>query len=167
MIEGNHSMNIYYVYAYLRSKDSETAKAGTPYYIGKGKDNRAIKWHPGISVPKDRSKIVFIEQNLTNIGACAIERRLIEWYGRKDLGTGILHNKTKGGDGGRGGSPKGRKFSEKTRAKLSEAGRRRKDSEDVKKRKSEAAKLRWSKVSFEDRQQHMQSATQARVKDHL
>lgn len=25
----------YYVYAYVRSKDSKTAKAGTPYYIGK------------------------------------------------------------------------------------------------------------------------------------
>lgn len=29
------STNIYYVYAYIRSKDSETARAGTPYYIGK------------------------------------------------------------------------------------------------------------------------------------
>lgn len=30
-------MNIYYVYTYIRSKDSEIAKTGTPYYIGKGK----------------------------------------------------------------------------------------------------------------------------------
>jgi hypothetical protein len=160
-------MNIYYVYAYLRSKDSETAKAGTPYYIGKGKDDRAIKWHPGISVPKDRSKIVFIEQNLTNVGACALERRLIEWYGRKDLSTGVLHNRTKGGDGGKGGSPKGRVFSAKMRAKLSEAGRNRKDSDDVKKRKSEAAKLRWSKVSPEERFIHMKSASDSRRKTYL
>ena len=160
-------MNIYYVYAYLRSKDSETANAGTPYYIGKGKGKRAIGWHPGISVPNDRSKIVFIEQNLTNVGACAIERQLIRWYGRKDLGTGILHNRTHGADGGKGGSPKGRVFSEKMRKKLSEAGYRRRDSDEVKKRKSEAAKLRWSKVSSEDRFIHMQSATNSRRKNHL
>jgi len=155
-------MTIYYVYAYLRSKDSETAKAGTPYYIGKGKGDRAIRRHPGVSVPSDQSKIVFIEQNLTNVGACAIERNLIRWYGRKDLGTGILLNRTHGADGGKGGSPKGRVFSENTRKKLSAAGYRRRDSDEVKHRKSEAAKLRWSKVCLDDRIQHMQAANNSR-----
>ena len=82
----------YYVYAYLRPD-------GTPYYIGKGCNNRAYKKHRHISVPKNRIKIVFLETNLSNVGACALERRYIEWYGRKDLGTGILRNMTDGGEG--------------------------------------------------------------------
>jgi hypothetical protein len=84
---------IYYVYAYIRKSNN------TPYYIGKGKGRRAFEKHGSITVPKNRNKIVFLEKNLSEIGALAIERRFIKWYGRQDLKTGILRNKTDGGDG--------------------------------------------------------------------
>jgi len=104
-------MNIYYIYAYIRSSD------GTPYYIGKGKNNRA--WinhrHRKLPVPKEQSRIIIMESGLTEIGAFALERRYIKWYGRKDNGTGILRNMTDGGEG-----ISGLYFSDDYRKKLSE-----------------------------------------------
>ena len=83
----------YYVYAYLRENDD------TPYYVGKGKGRRMLEKH-AVSVPKDHTKIILLQENCTNEEAVEFEKSYIKLYGRKDLNTGILHNQTDGGDGG-------------------------------------------------------------------
>ena len=108
-------MNEYYVYMYLRED-------GTPYYVGKGKGNRAYKKHrSGMRVkvpPKDR--IILALKNLTEQQAFDNEREFIKWYGRKDNNTGILRNLTNGGEG-----PSGFILSEETKRKIGEASKGR------------------------------------------
>jgi hypothetical protein len=87
------------VYAYLREHDSKTGLKGTVYYIGKGDEKRPYANHGKTPKPKNKTNIIIMENNLSEIGAFALERRYIGWYGRKDLGTGILINLTDGGEG--------------------------------------------------------------------
>ncbi len=89
----------FYTYAYLREDR-------TPYYIGKGNGNRAYRKKRGqIHLPKDKSRIIFLKQNLTEEEAFKHEKYMIAVFGRKDLGTGILHNRTNGGEGTSGFEP--------------------------------------------------------------
>ena len=103
-------MKEYYTYAYLREDK-------TPQYIGKGKGNRLYKRGSRVfAPPKDKSRIIYLKQNLTEGEAFKHEIYMIAVLGRIDLGTGILHNRTDGGDGVSGYIP-----SEETRKKISVA----------------------------------------------
>jgi hypothetical protein len=143
--------NRFYTYAYLREDR-------TPYYIGKGKGDRAYKRNRvGIQPPKDKSRIILLKQNLTEEEAFRHEIYMIDVFGRKDLGTGILINRTNGGDGVSGlihnrearermsKSHKGKIRSEKTRKRMSEAKKGENNyiygkshSEETKRKQSEA-----------------------------
>jgi hypothetical protein len=86
-------MNLYYTYAYLRED-------GTPYYIGKGCNKRCrVKGGRVVPPPADPARIITLKQNLTEEEALRHEIYIIAVLGRKDLGTGILRNRTNGGDG--------------------------------------------------------------------
>tara|TARA_R110000868_G_scaffold209581_1_gene459447 strand:+ start:118 stop:801 length:684 start_codon:yes stop_codon:yes gene_type:complete len=88
--------NRFYTYAYLREDR-------TPYYIGKGQRKRRYqKDGKPCAVPKDKSRIIFLKQNLTEEEAFKHEIYMIAVFGRKDLGTGILLNKSNGGEGSSG-----------------------------------------------------------------
>jgi hypothetical protein len=141
----------YYTYAYLR-------KDGTPYYIGKGNGRRAYqkqKWH---NPPKNKSRIIFLKQNLTEEKAFKHEIYMIAVFGRKDLGTGILRNRTNGGEGvsglvhtdeskekmskaSKGNSHfKGKKHTEESKRKNSEAHKGKNLSEEHRRKVGEAFK---------------------------
>lgn len=95
----------FYTYLWLRED-------GTPYYVGKGTIKRALRK----GAPKGR---VIIQEHPCEADAFAIEKFLISYYGRKDIGTGILRNRTDGGEGG--ATNTGKKFSEITKAKMSKS----------------------------------------------
>jgi hypothetical protein len=95
----------YYVYMYLRSRDSNSVsqgKKGTPYYVGKGCKYRAWERHTNVRTPKDHSNIIIIAQELTEQVALSIERVQIAMWGRINVQSGILRNKAEGGEGSAG-----------------------------------------------------------------
>ena len=96
----------FYSYLWLRED-------WTPYYVGKGSGKRAFtRVGHTVNPPKDRMRIlVFPKAN--EVEAFESEKALIAAFGRKDLGTGCLRNRTDGGEGN-----SGRIFSAEHRRKL-------------------------------------------------
>lgn len=143
----------YYVYAYLRSVNSANGAKYSPYYIGKGSGSRILsnQGRP-VNKPRNKSLIVYIQEGLTEQEAFALESYCIDLYGRLDLGTGCLRNKSNGGEGASGvikseatrqkisRAHKGKVITAETRKKISKAGKGRKLSLAIREKMSERQK---------------------------
>jgi hypothetical protein len=105
-----------FVYCYLRTTD------GSPYYVGIASQwKRPTQPHNSCGVPRTRARIRILRAGLAWEEACRWEQVYIARWGRKDLGTGVLHNRTDGGDGtlrgpGRRGVPHDDETKQKIRA---------------------------------------------------
>lgn len=138
-------------YVYLWSR-----KDGSPYYVGKGKRDRAFENHGWGHAPKDHTRIQIIPMSDEDV-ALAYERYLIDFWGRKDNKTGILRNLTDGGENppkNYKGRQSGWKLSPKTRLKLSRAQIGKKKSPRSKEhcqKLSEANKGKGPKLTAESR----------------
>jgi len=103
---------MFYVYVY---RDPRTTKNRQPVYVGKGSGDRDLShWSRGshnkplqdfLSHLKRRGLLPICERVFESDNedpAFAKERELIALYGRRDLGTGTLFNRTDGGEGASG-----------------------------------------------------------------
>lgn len=103
-------MTQFYTYLWLRQKDA------TPYYVGKGTGHRAFTNY-GHTVHRPVSGHLILVQNWeSEEKALEMEKWWISFYGRKDIGTGSLHNSTEGGE-----RNSGHKHSEEHKKKISKA----------------------------------------------
>jgi hypothetical protein len=137
---------VYYVYAYLRSKNSSIGKQGEPYYIGKGKNERAYEKSHSVNPPADKVNIKFLAENMNEADALQAEMLLICKYGRVDLQTGCLRNHTDGGKGVKNSlvtkerrnqisaALKGRVLTQETKNKISESEKGKLVSEETKRK---------------------------------
>lgn len=147
----------FYVYAYLRSKDSERGAKYSPYYIGKGCRDRATSKCRTVPKPSDAAYIVYVQEGLTEEEAFLMEKYCIALYGRIDNGTGILRNLSDGGDG-----PTGAILSEEHKRRISEWGRGRKHTAESLRKMSDAQlgdkNHMWGKIVSEETRQKISQA---------
>jgi len=167
--------NRFYTYAYLREDR-------TPYYIGKGNGNRISDSRRSCYSPKDKSKIIFLKQNLTEEEAFRHEIYMIAVFGRKDLETGILHIRTDGGDGvsgykhsekvkeemsrcrkGKNNPNFGKTHTQEARDKISSTHKGKKFSDELKRKLSELRKGRKGKPHNEETKKKISESQKGKI----
>ena len=91
-------MEKFYIYLHIRKSDNII------FYVGKGHGDRA--WfkrgrneHWNNTVKKHGLEVKIMAENLTEEKAFDLEKTLIKFYGRKEMGLGTLVNWTDGGEG--------------------------------------------------------------------
>src|SRR5882762_7492532 len=105
---------IFYTYLWLRDN-------GFPRYAGKGSGRRAFRK----GCPSN-SQDILIQPFFAEEDAFFAEQILIAFYGRLDIQTGCLCNKTDGGEGFSGG-----RHTQRSRQQISEYGKMRVVSEET------------------------------------
>jgi len=143
-------MKKYYTYAYLREDR-------TPYYIGKGKKrynkyySRTTAVHENVFIPP-KERILILKEFDSEFDAYKHEMYMIAVFGRKDNGTGILHNRTDGGDGHTN-------MSDYARKKCSETHKGKVLSEETKRKIGETRKNRGYTCSEDQKQKYSEIYT--------
>ena len=134
-----------YTYGYTR------ADTGKLYYVGVSRTASRPFGKHDVMVPSNRRQVVVLKKGLTREQAAAQEKRYVARYGRRDKGTGRLHNRTAGGAGVHDMAPdalarrslavKNAIRTPEVRAKLSEANKAASSTPKARAKKSAAARL--------------------------
>jgi hypothetical protein len=138
-------MSKYYVYGHYILGSEE------PFYIGKGKEDRA--WSKtGHNVYWDRIvkkydyEVKLLHENLDESTAHKIETELITKYGRKNIKTGCLVNMTDGGEGASGITQ-----TPETKEKRRNSNKRTWNQPNKKIERSLESKKRWENPQYKER----------------
>lgn len=152
-------MNDYYVYGHYILGNEK------PFYIGKGKEQRAwVTQHRNFLwkeiVAEHEYEVRIIQNNMNEMDALLLETKLIESYGRIDLNTGILVNMTEGGNGGMGVL-----MTEEYRQKLSNSARVRWQSDRYREKQSVAQSTSWKNNEIRNKRIARMNAPDVKVKN--
>ena len=139
-----------------------TTLDGKIFYVGIGrikraysKSNRNIYWSNIVN--KHNYIVNILVENISWERACELEKLMISFYGRRDLGLGCLVNMTDGGEGAYG-----KKLSKETKEMMSKIHTGKKLSTEHKKNMSQSHKGRIYSKGFKHTEETKKKMSQSR-----